>query len=81
MEIDLPFIIQIVLTIAAWVRGWQWKALIPIAAGFASNFIVPTFFGGLDENTFGILALVINLAIIGALVYMIVKPQKVKKTK
>ncbi len=81
MDIDLGFILQIVLTVVAWIRGWQWKALLPLAAGFASNFIVPTFFGGLDENTFGVVALLINLAIIGALVYMIVKPLKLKKSK
>ena len=41
-------VVEIMLTVSAWMKGWGWKALIPvaIAAGFA-------FFGGVAIATSG----------------------------
>jgi len=38
----MGLIIQIILTIIAWNRGWRWLALIPIAVGFTLGFIIGT---------------------------------------
>ena len=80
MDIDLGFILQIVLTVVAWVKGWQWKALLPVVVGFASGFVVPAVVSP-DTEAFSTVALVINFAVVAVLVYMIVKPPKLKKSK
>lgn len=80
MSIDLTFIIQIVLTVVVWIRGWKWKALIPVAVGFASGFIVPSFVSP-ESSSFSNVALFINIGIIVALIVMAAKPELAKKAK
>lgn len=81
MDIDLEFILQIVLTIAAFFRGWKWKALIPLVVGFTLGFIVPTLSGGQEPSWFQSFVTVYNIVVIIALVVMIIKPINVKKSK
>lgn len=41
----MRLIIEIILTIVAWNRGWRWKAIIPVGAGSLLGFIIG-FIGG-----------------------------------
>ena len=67
--------LEIILTIIAWVRGWKWRALIPLISLLVIGFMAGTFLLslGIDPEAFipagifldflGIIALVIMIAV------------------
>ena len=72
----MGFIIEIVLTIAAWRKGWRWYALIPLVVvgsiGFSAGFVVGAF-GGTVTSLLPYLVL-LDLACIVVLIVMVAKP-------
>lgn len=71
-------LLQIVLTIFAFKRGWRWKSLLPIALGFLVAFIIGMFFAifSIDENWILFVATIIDSSIIIVLLVMIFNPVK-----
>lgn len=73
-------IIEIVLTIIAWIRGWKWRSLIPIGSAVFIGFFLGalwTLFGG-DPFSSSLTGwvLILDLIVIGILIYMVSKPYK-----
>ncbi len=65
------FVLQIIFAIAAWKRGWCWRALLPFAVLFGTSFFVGmavTAAGGTIEKAYP----VIMLLEIGTLISLIV---------
>ena len=71
----MGLIIEIVLTIAAWRKGWRWYALIPLAItgsiGFSAGFVIGAFGG----TVMGFLPyfILLDLACIAVLIVMVAK--------
>lgn len=38
-------ILEIILTIVAWFRGWKWKSLIPLGSLLAMGFVIGYIYG------------------------------------
>ncbi|NQU07690.1 MAG: hypothetical protein HQ583_03945 [Candidatus Abyssubacteria bacterium] len=72
----MGLIIEIVLTIAAWRKGWRWYALIPLvvagSVGFSAGFVVGAF-GGTVTGLLPFLVL-LDLVCIVVLIVMVAKP-------
>ncbi|OGO04165.1 MAG: hypothetical protein A2Y60_02985 [Chloroflexi bacterium RBG_13_54_9] len=70
--------LEIGLTIGAWRRGWRGWALLPLGIGVSVGFLVGTIMAASGAPQGGILAtgLILDLACIGALVGMVLKPRK-----
>lgn len=66
-------IIEIILTVFAWRKGWKWTSLIPIGTAFLIGLMFGLS-GGVDTSTPGVIFIDI-LAII-ALILMVVYPPK-----
>lgn len=79
------FIIEIILTIVAWVRGWSWKALIPIGSALVLGFIIGFFIvaagGQITAAVAGLVAILDFIAFTAILVMAIVKPTSVKEAE
>lgn len=69
-------ILEIILTIWVWRKGWGAKALIPSVAVFGFAFIMGMFIGVANGNidTVRPLFFLLDLGLIGVLSYMIAKP-------
>jgi hypothetical protein len=65
--------LDIILTVFAWRRGWKAWALLPIGITFLAGLLI-----GFSEETIGVI-LAIGLAEIGTLIYMIARPRKKKQ--
>ena len=59
-------ILEIILTIIAWNRGWNWKALIPMLSAFGIGFIA-----GAINPQIGIEIIVVDVFAVIALVVMV----------
>jgi uncharacterized membrane protein YfcA len=74
-------IIEIILTIIAWRRGWKWRSLLPLMVGFVIAFILGSvlglMFGGIPP-IINIVGFLIDLVIIIFLVVMIAEAPKEK---
>jgi hypothetical protein len=90
----LALIINVGLTVAAWFRGWKWRAIIPLSIGIVAEAILWLimmflFIGNFTEqhviDFMGtilvglIIDTVLNLGIIIPLVYMVVKGYQEEK--
>jgi hypothetical protein len=75
-------ILEIVLVIWAWKRGWKGWALLPIVVCAGVSFIYGFIFGGQDISleTLDAFTLIFDLGCIAALIGMIAKPRKVTVT-
>jgi len=70
-------IAEIVLTIAAWRRGWRGWALLPPVMAFAAGFLLGLVLGPeISEDGAFILGLLIDIVTIGVLIAMVVKGRK-----
>lgn len=67
-------IIEIVLTIIAWTRGWKWKALIPVIAAFGIGLIYGLS-GAANNGVSPGLIVVDVLAIVALAIMCFVKPK------
>jgi len=72
-------VLEIILTVIAWRRGWKWRALLAPAimlgvvfvAGFVSRAI-----GG-PEQMPTVVEVLIDVALIGTLIIMVIRPRQV----
>jgi uncharacterized membrane protein YfcA len=68
-------IIEIILTIFAWRKGWRWKSLLPLGIalglGFLFGFAIGVSGGDLDSAKG--LAVILDIGAIIALIVMITK--------
>jgi len=74
-------VLEIILTIEAWRRGWKGWALLPLGVGFGVGFLIGLMMGAAgasEDSIFGI-CLVLDLVCIGVLIGMIAKPRRVAK--
>ena len=62
-------IAEIMLTVAAWKKGWKGYALLPGAIGFAVAFLIGATMGPALKQ-FAPALLLIDLGIIGTLIFM-----------
>ena len=76
-------VVEIGLTIAAWLRGWKWWSLIPLGGGVALGFLIGLAIGfaGGSEETADAVGLVLDIIIMVVLVGMIVKKRKKIETE
>lgn len=74
------FLLELILTIVAWIRGWKWRALIPVGSvlvvGFLVGFGAGMAGGNVDLSGFVFLDIA---AIIALIVMSIVKPKSKEK--
>jgi hypothetical protein len=68
-------IIEIILTIVAWRKGWRWLALIPVSVAFCIGIVIGSSGGPIDPLTLVIWDI---LAIIALVVMVVVKPSNNK---
>jgi uncharacterized membrane protein YfcA len=68
-------IIEIILTIFAWRKGWKWLSLIPLGAALLLGLLMGFFVGasGGDLNAAKGLAIFLDLLAIVALIVMVSK--------
>lgn len=68
-------IIEILLAVSAWRKGWHAAALIPIVVGFLVAFFVGAIIGesGIDTGAALIFGLLVDVGIIVTLAIMIAK--------
>jgi len=80
-------IIEIILTVFAWRKGWKWWALLPIAAAFIIGLFLGAGVGasGGDIEAVTGLGIVLDVIAIIVLIFMVAKAPKgveeVKETK
>lgn len=77
-------ILQIILTVAAWRKGWRWRALIPGALGLAFGFFIGLGIGssGGSIEDANALFLLMDLAVTVALVVLAIRtPGQIQETK
>lgn len=76
-------ILEIILTVVAWLRGWKWKSLIPIGAvliiGLFYGFILGLT-GSFVDTTDVVWINIFDILAILALLIMVILPPK-NKTK
>jgi len=73
-------IVEIILTIAAWGRGWKWLSLLPLGIAFGIGLIYGASGGNVEDM--GAIVLVDVAAIIALIVMTIVrKPGTEPKVK
>lgn len=70
-------IIEIILTIFAWRKGWRWLSLIPVATAFSIGLMFG--FSGVELEALGLGAIFIDILAIIALILMVVYPKKEQK--
>lgn len=73
-------IIEIILTVVAWYKGWKWLSLIPVGVALLLGVFVGMsvgLSGGTDVSG----AIVIDILAIIALIVMCVKGKKEEPTK
>lgn len=71
-------ILEIVLTVLAWRKGWKWKALLPPGIGFMTAFLMGIAIevsGGNVNSAVGV-GLVIDLGVIISLIIMLASEPK-----
>jgi len=69
-------IIEIILTAIAWKRGWRWRSLIPIGAGFGFGFLMGIAIGasgGDPEAAMG-LGIIAEFLVLGSLIVLALRP-------
>jgi len=75
-------IVEIILTIKAWQKGWKGWALLPIGSAIALGFLmgmVVGMNGGSSDDLFA-MGFVVELVVIGVLIAMAVRaPRGIKK--
>jgi hypothetical protein len=71
---------EIILTIIAWTKGWKWRSLIPLAVGvflgITLGFLWVLFGGDPESPSVTGIGIILDLILIGFLVYMVSKPPK-----
>jgi len=76
-------IIEIILTIFVWRKGWRWWAIVPVGLALLIGLSIGFGIGisGGDTSTIGMSSILIDLAAICALVIMLaVGPKKKEDT-
>lgn len=70
-------ILEIILTVAAWRRGWKAWALTPIAIGLSIGFMLGFVIGASGGSMDGVVAvgLLLDLTVVGTLVAMVASPR------
>ena len=72
----MGLILEIVLTVVAWRKGWGWKALIPMgitgSIAFGSGFMIGLFGG--DVMTIWPYFMILDVLCILSLIVMVAKP-------
>jgi len=69
----LLLIIQIGLTVGAWLRGWRLWALIPLGVIFVSGLIMGTL--GISVWSILSVGLIMDIVCTGVLVVMVIRPR------
>jgi hypothetical protein len=74
-------IIEIILTIFAWRKGWRWLALIPMGLALLIGFIIGLSIGASGGSVADLSggAILIDVAAIIALIVMVAKGPKAKE--
>lgn len=70
-------ILEIILTIIAWGKGWRWFSLIPVGVALSIGFML-----GINEvnmDALGSTTLFIEILVTIALILMIIYPKKKKE--
>jgi hypothetical protein len=71
----MGFILQVILSIVAWNRGWRWLALIPMGAALFLGFMIGIIGAGMgyspEEMSW---AIVLDIIVFIILIYMCAKP-------
>ena len=76
-NIYIMLILEIILTIIAWGKGWRWFSLIPVGVALSIGFML-----GINEvnmDALGSTTLFIEILVTIALILMIIYPKKKKE--
>jgi hypothetical protein len=73
----MGLIIQIILSIVAWNRGWKWLALIPVVGGFLLGFIIGLIATSMGYSTEDLQwAIIFDIIVFIILIIMCIKKPK-----
>lgn len=73
-------IIEIILTIFAWRKGWKWLSLLPMGIGIFLGLSIGFGVGasGGDKDSIDEIGFLIDILVTGVLIYMVSKGPKIK---
>ena len=75
-------ILEIILTIVAWNRGWKWFALIPVGITFCIGFMAGLIVGSTGGSVADISwVTVLDIMAVIALIVMIARKKETEKPK
>lgn len=79
-------ILEIILTIIAWIRGWRWKALLPLGSVLVIGFIVGAIMGTQgytidDIQNQGWIVFIEVIGFLAMLIMAIVPPKEIREAK
>lgn len=69
-------LIEIILTIIAFNRGWRWYSVLPGVGGFCLGFGIGFCIGFLDLDASGINFIFLDVIVVIILLYMCIVPPK-----
>lgn len=75
-------LLEVILTIAAWLRGWKWRSLIPLGSLLLMGFTMGMILGslGVDPMVFTPAGIFLDfLGVVALIIMVIVKPKKFRK--
>lgn len=67
-------IVEIILTIVAWNKGWKAKSLIPLASSIVLGLFIGIILGSVGVTTIPLGVILIDLVAVVILIIMVVKP-------
>jgi hypothetical protein len=78
----MGLIIEIILTIVAWNRGWKWLALIPLGVGVLLGLIIGLIGGSMGSTAEDLSWVVVfdAIVIIALIIMCFVKPKSAEVT-
>jgi hypothetical protein len=68
-------ILEIIMTVLAWRKGWRWYSLIPCATAFSIGLV----YGFIGINPPGAVGVYIEILALLALFFMMLNPKKLEK--
>ncbi len=72
----MGFILQVILSIVAWNRGWKWLALIPLGAALVIGFLIGYIGGTMGYSPEDMSwAIILDIIVFIVLIYMCIKPK------
>lgn len=74
-------ILEIILTIVAWKRGWKWLSLLPIGIGLLIGFLIGMGMANSSGSEISTVGLILDLIIVAILAVMCIVKKNPKESE